>query len=184
MRTQPSALAIILNKIAFMLYGETVYKSFADRLPIEGKENVLDFGCGMGSVAYYTVQKLTNGQLTCLDNSKRWISVCRKTLKRYYNVTYICSDCTALQDDSFDIIYCHFVLHDISDEELQIVIPKLARSLKCGGVLVFREPLNENSKINLIKQLIRQTGLLHESSFVVNVPLMGNSLESIYKKQQ
>ena len=49
-----------------------------------------------------------------------------------------------------DTVYSHFVLHDISESELEKVIPALARALKVGGVFVFREPLNEAEKLTLL----------------------------------
>ena len=56
------------------------------------------------------------------------------------------------------------------------------KSLKSGGSLIFREPLNEAEKLNVIKRLIEKNGLLLKDSRITDVPLMGNALESIYIK--
>jgi len=183
MRHEPVFLETILTKLAFFFYGKAVYKEFADRLPIGGCDRVLDFGCGMGTVAYFAAKRLPHGHLTCLDISARRLNVCRKTLRKCKNVSFLQSEVPALPAESFDAAYCHFVLHDIAQEELVSVVPALAKSIKPGGALVFREPLNETEKLNAIKELIEQNGLSHKKSRITDIPLMGNALESIYIKK-
>ncbi|HHU49941.1 MAG: class I SAM-dependent methyltransferase [Caldicoprobacterales bacterium] len=183
MQKEPACLEILLTKIAFILYGKSVYKDFADRLPLKGWEHVLDFGCGMGTVAYYAAKKLPLGHLTCLDISERWLKTCRKTLRRYGNINYLLWKSPVLNKKSLDVVYCHFVLHDISHGELEKVIQLLVESLKPGGILAFREPLNETEKISLIKLLVEQKGLILKDSRITDIPMMGNALESIYIKE-
>jgi ubiquinone/menaquinone biosynthesis C-methylase UbiE len=182
MKHEPTRLEIFLTRLAFLLYGKRVYQEFADRLPLKGNERVLDFGSGMGTVAYYAAKKVTNGHLTCLDISERWLNACRKTLRSYGNITFLRSESSALPKESFDVAFCHFVLHDIEQDELERVIPELAKSIKPGGFFVFREPLNETKKLSAIKRLIEQNGLSLKDSRITDIPLMGNALESIYKK--
>ena len=183
MKHEPSYLEIFLTKLAFFFYGRSIYQAFAALLPLDGGERVLDFGCGMGTVAYYTAKKLTHGQLTCLDISERWLNACRKTLRPYGNVDFLLWEPPVLAEESFDLIYCHFVLHDIAEGELERVIPELVKSLKSGGVLVFHEPLKESEKISVIKRLIGQSRLGLKDSRITDIPLMGNALESVYVKE-
>jgi len=183
MKYEPTLLEIFLTRLAFFLCGKSVYKAFADRLPLKGGERVLDFGCGMGTVAYYAAKKLSHGHLTCLDISERWLNACRKTLRSYGNITFMQCESPVLTNESFDVVYCHFVLHDISDSELERVIPALAKSLKPGGMFVFREPLNETEKIRAIKRLIEQNRLFPKDSRITDIPMMGNALESVYFKE-
>jgi hypothetical protein len=53
MKYEPTCLEILLTKLAFVFYGKSVYQSFADSLPLDGGERVLDCGCDMGTVAYW-----------------------------------------------------------------------------------------------------------------------------------
>ena len=182
MKYEPTRLEIFLTRLAFLLCGKSVYQAFADRLPLDGRERVLDFGCGMGTVAYYVAKRLPQGHLTCLDISERWLNACRKTLRSYGNITFLQCEAPQLANESFDAAYCHFVLHDIPENELERVIPALARSLKPGGVLVFREPLNEVEKLSVIKRLVEQNRLFHKDSRITDIPIMGNALESVYIK--
>ncbi len=183
MKHEPSHLEIFFARLAFFLYGKSVYKAFAERLPLKGNELVLDFGCGMGTVAYYAAKKLPQGHLTCMDISGRWLDTCRRTLRSYENITFSQQRNPELTKESFDVVYCHFVLHNFSEDELERTIPALVRSLRSYGVLVFREPLNEAEKLNMIKRLIEQSGISLKNSRVTDITLMGNALESIYIKQ-
>lgn len=183
MKYEPTRLEMFLTKLAFLLCGKSVYQAFADRLPLKGWEQVLDFGCGMGAVAYYAARRLPHGHLTCLDISERWVNACRKTLRGYSNISFLLCESPQLASESFDVVYCHFVLHDISERELERVIPALAKSLKLGGVLVFREPFNETRKIGLIKRLVEQNSLIPKESRITDIPVMGNALECVYIKQ-
>ena len=182
MAYEPARLEILLTKLAFLLCGKSAYKAFADCLPLHGAERALDFGCGMGTVAYYAAKRLPHGHLTCLDISTRWLNACRRTLRGYSNISFFHSQAPALLQDSFDVVYCHFVLHDISASELETVLPALVKSLKPGGTFIFREPLKEAEKLSIIKRLTAQNGLLLKDSRITDVPLMGNALESVYIK--
>ncbi len=177
---EPSHMETLLTRFAFIFCGRSVYKTFSDHLPLNGSEQVLDFGYGMGTVAYYVAKRLSHGKLTCLDISARWLKACRRTLRNCENIQFFKWESRVLPHESYDVAYCHFALHDIPDSDLESIIPALARSLKPGGVLVFREPLNEAEKIGLIKRLMEHNGLLLKDSRVTDIPLMGNALESVY----
>jgi cyclopropane fatty-acyl-phospholipid synthase-like methyltransferase len=183
MKYGPGRMEILLTKLAFFFFGKSIYRSFADSLPLDGGERVLDFGCGMGTVAYYVAKRLPGGHLTCLDISERWLDICRKTLRGFGNVAIVDSDIPAPDGDGYDTVYCHFALHDLSSSELGRVIPALAGSLKTGGKLVFREPLKDTAKIGVIKRLMDQNGMSLKESRITDIPVMGNALESVYIKR-
>lgn len=180
MKCEPSLLEILMTRLSFLLYGKSVYRAFADRLPLNGEEQVLDFGCGMGTVAYYVARRLPKGYLTCMDISRRWMNACRRTLRNYMNISIRKWESSEIANESFDVVYCHFVLHDIPESELKVVISALVKSLKTGGVLVFRELLSDRDKIMCIKRLLEQNRLCHKESRITDIPLLGNALESVY----
>lgn len=184
MNLEPSFIEMALTKLALVFAGESVYKEFADNIPLCGTEKVLDFGSGMGTVALFVLPRLSNGHLTCYDVSERWLNECRKTLSKFSNVSFHKgeSNTVGLKEGIFDVIYCHYVLHDIPDNELGKIFYGLVRSLKQGGVLVFREPLIDKEKLNKIKMLAHENGLLMKESRITDIPFMGNALESKYTK--
>jgi ubiquinone/menaquinone biosynthesis C-methylase UbiE len=184
MKYEPPNFEIFLTRLTFCFFGKAVYKEYADRLPLSGDETVLDFGSGMGTVAYYAAKRLPRGHLTCADISTRWLAACRKTLRRCPGISFYQGDLYTLPlpNASFDLINCHFVLHDIPDGELTKILPVLAELLKTKGLLAFREPLEETKKLSNIQCLIEQNGLSKKDSRVTDAPFMGNTLESIYIK--
>lgn len=186
MRYEPPPLEVFLTRLAFRFYGKSVYRAYANRLPLRGDERVLDFGSGLGTVAAYVAPRLPKGQLVCADISARWMAACHKTLRAYPGVAFYRGDAYGLPlaNGSFDLVYCHFVLHDIPREELEKVIPALAALLKEGGGLAFREPLDREEPLRLIQRLLEENGLARQDSRVTDVPVMGNSLESLYRKER
>lgn len=181
---EPTVLEMFFRKFAFHFFGKSIYKQFAESLPLGGSEKVLDFGCGMGTVAYYVAKRLTLGHLTCVDTSQRLLAVCRKKLHIYTNITLLQyhMEFPVLWEESYDVIYSHFALHDIRDNDLESILLSLVTCLKAGGVLVFCEPLSDSDKLKTIKQLAERQGLSFKSSRVTDYMVVGNTLESRYIK--
>ena len=185
MRYEPSRCEIWITRLALLTPARRIYRDFADTLLLKGHENVMDFGSGLGTVARFAAKRLGSGQLWCVDISQKWLVACRRALRAFKNVSYHKGDVynLGLPLCSFDVIYSHFVLHDISDEELQKAVPALAALLKAGGRLIFREPIEDSSKIRLIQTLLVQSGLKQSSSRIIRIALMGSTIESVYTKQ-
>ena len=181
--TEPGFLDLMLSKLEFILIGRSVYKDFAYRLALAGDERVLDFGCGMGLVAYYAAKRLPRGQLVCADFSTVRLRACGRRLLGHDNTTFhkINLDCPELPT-GFDLIYCHFVLHELVKGEMASIILLLAGCLNSGGKLIFREPLRDSEKLSIIKGLLEANHLSLMDSRIADIPHKGNVLESTYIK--
>ena len=124
MKHEPSKREIALTKFFLHTPAKTIYRSFADSIPLQGNEIVLDFGSGYGTVAKWIAPRLRSGQLTCADISSIWQAECRKHLAKYKNIIYFNDDIYQLGPlEQLDIIYAHFVLHDLPYPELETVNP-------------------------------------------------------------
>jgi len=183
---EPSRCEILLTRLAFHTLGRGVYKGFADSLPVSDDARALDFGCGMGTVAYHLAPRLPAGRLTCVDVSQRWMDACRRTLRGHSNVAFLCGDIgrLSLPAASHDLVYCHFVLHDLDEAALERSLPALAGLLRQGGTLVFREPLSDGGAIRRIQALAARCPLQRIRSSITDVPLMGTVLENTYVKMK
>lgn len=185
MKYEPLRCEIWITWLAFHTPVRRIYRDFADALLLKGHENVMDFGSGLGTVARFAAKKLRSGHLCCVDISQRWLAACRRTLKSCNNVSYLQGEVYrfGLPPRSFDVIYCHFVLHDIPDARLQKAVPALAALLKEGGRLIFREPIENASKVRFIQTLLLQCGLKPQSGRIIRIALMGSTLESVYSME-
>ena len=184
MKHEPSKREIALTKFFLHTPAKTIYRSFADSISLQGYEKVLDFGSGYGTVAKWIAPRLRSGQLTCADISSLWQAECRKHLAKFENISYFNDDIYQLDaSEQFDIIYAHFVLHDLPYPELETVIPHLVQLLKRGGTLVIREPISDPKKFQTICELLLQQKLRLLQTRQHFIPLMGKSFDILYQKR-
>jgi len=112
-------------------------------LNLRGSERVLDFGSGSGVCTRHIAARLqSGGHLDCVDISRGWMQVLRRSLRRFDNVAYHLGHITQLDlpKAAYDLVVLHFVLHDIPPAEHPRLIHALVRKLKPGGRLVLRDP--------------------------------------------
>ena len=177
---------IYITWIAMKIAGTSVYKKFADSLGLRGEEKVLDFGCGHGTVARYTAPQIPGGRLVCADISRQRLKQCQKNLRKHKNVECIDlgSNDNPFQDETFDIIYCHFVLHEIEDTGRKDTLQRMYRWLKNQGKLIFREPAKDNVRLRDIDSILQVIGFVRDSTIITDIPIMGNAIEGRYTKKE
>jgi ubiquinone/menaquinone biosynthesis C-methylase UbiE len=150
-----------------------LYKKYIYGLGLEGGEDVLDFGSGSGAGSRHFAQILSEkgGQLTCLDTSRPWMKTAMKRLKKYSKVRFITDDIrnADIPDQSFDVISIHIMLHDIDKGDRPEIVRALAASLRNGGKLFIREPINHSHGMpaDEIRILMTQNGL-RETGFEIS----------------
>ncbi|MCL6613412.1 MAG: class I SAM-dependent methyltransferase [Firmicutes bacterium] len=174
-----------------LLLGNTIvspfYKHYIDSLDLKGNERVLDFGSGSGVCSKHLAARLlkAGGHLTCLDISRVWQDVIKKTLKRYPNVDYILGDITRLHipAGSFDAILIHLVIHDIDVHERPEILCHLARVLVDGGKVFVCEPVGrEGVSVDDLRGLMRQNGLEEIDSRITRVAMMTPTYRGVFRK--
>ncbi len=183
---EPNSFEVILTVVIGNLLG-SVYKGYTDRLGLEGDECVLDFGSGAGTPARYIAQKLLsrNGSLTYVDVSHVWMRVAQKRLRKYSNIEFKLGDIAILDipNVSYDIVFIHFVLHDIDPAERSSIARNLVPKLKDNGKLFIREPLRFISQ-DEIRKLMRQNGLEEVKSQVTEIKTQGAVYEGAFRKRK
>jgi ubiquinone/menaquinone biosynthesis C-methylase UbiE len=186
--TQPSRSEIKMYLFAAETIMKPAYKSIVKKCALSGDEKVMDFGSGAGPSSNLIAKELEkgSGELTCLDISESWIKVVRHRFQDFDNVNYLLGDITTmeLEENIYDVILIHFVLHDIDKEIRSIVIEKLASLLKTNGRLIIREPTSSNHGIPAeeIQELMISNGLqeqiLQSGKMLLFIPV----IEGIYYK--
>lgn len=135
---EPSSLEVLITIAVGNLFG-SVYKTAVDSLNLAGSERVLDFGSGAGMPARLMAGRLAEGggALTCVDVSKAWIKTAQKHVKGYPNVAFLLGEIAELDipDESHDVVFIHFVIHDIPASQRLQVVKHLPYKLVKGGRL-------------------------------------------------
>ncbi len=176
--TEPSAIEVAVNPFLNRTLLAPYHNALVRRLKLRGGENVLDFGSGCGVLSAKIARAVQpGGRLACVDISQVWLETARKELRRYAHVSFHGGtiDALGLEPAGFDLVFMHFVLHDLPADERLPVIQHLAGLLKPGGSLFLREPLNPSHGMPAaeIQSLMQQAGLKQEECVPEKIAFIG-----------
>lgn len=168
----PSLLYRLIDELGNNRLFSFMYKKYIRTLNLTENEKVLDFGSGSGAGSKHlakTLQK-SGGHLTCVDISEYWMEKAKKRMKHYHNVSYLLGQLSELQlgNNSYDVIYIFYALHDVSKDLRNDIISEFFRILKTDGKLYIKEPQRENDgmPIEEIKSLMKDNGFYEQDSHV------------------
>lgn len=182
---EPTVMEILLTKFVFLSFGRSVYREFSERLPVMEDSKVLDYGCGMGTVAYFLSKRIETGHIDCIDISHRWINACRKTMARHKNVSIFHKNAFEEICDlgTYDLVFCHFVLHDIQTKHFEEILKTISSLIKPNGYFIYREPIASEKELETVNTIANKYQLALVKGRVTDVPLMGNTIERIFVKR-
>jgi ubiquinone/menaquinone biosynthesis C-methylase UbiE len=111
-------------------------QAFIDFLQLEGTEDVLELGSGLGLLCAAVAKKLFRGKATGIEISKDQLA---KTPQYPANLEFLLGDVQDLPfaDASFDLVYGRYILEHVSDP-IQTV-KEAYRVLRKNGKVVFQE---------------------------------------------
>ena len=175
---EPSAIEVAVNPFLNRTLLAPYHNALVRRLTLRGGENVLDYGSGCGVLSAKIARAVQpGGRLACVDISRLWLETARKELRRYAHVSFYLGEIGALglESASFDLVFMHFVLHDLPAAERLPVIQTLAGLLTPGGALFLREPLNPSHGMPAaeIQFLMRRAGLQQVECAQEKIALIG-----------
>ena len=102
--------------------------------------SILDIGCGLGDTTLMLNERFPNSTITGLDGDASLIenATQEKTLL-HPNLNFVCADALHLpfDDNSFDFVFCRFVLTHIPDAFA--VMKEMKRVCKAGGIVFAHE---------------------------------------------
>jgi len=105
--------------------------------------NVVDLGCGTGSIVPFFKQKWPRAQIFCVDSSQEMLETAKATLQSFDRTSpfFIHSDFESFTvQQKADVIFSNAALHWVSFEVHQSLLPRLLSFLKPGGQLAFQMP--------------------------------------------
>ncbi len=177
----------VLREWLVYWFGRSLYKDYMRGLGLEGDEKVLDFGCGGGACARCILEFLSKGgALTCVDISEFWLPKAEKRMRKYDNAEFVSGEISELgvEDSSYDVVFIHFVLHDIERGQRETTVDALFRKLKPGGHLFIREPTKESHGMPAreVRDLMKAAGLREDLSEEGKSILLGPMYAGRYSK--
>ena len=135
-------------------------------LPILEKYNlipcnkILDVGCSVGISTEYLYNSFKNTEsVTGIDLSPYFISMAKYRADHLnLPITYLHKNAenTCLKSDTYNLIVCNFILHEVPKEPTKIILNEMKRLLKPGGVLAIVDLNPDRVQNNLIVSTFRK----------------------------
>ncbi len=127
--------AYIINIIPF--YREMI-AALVNALPFyaEREINVLDLGCGTGTVSRIIREKFPAARITCLDMAENMLAKAAERLQGFSNITYVAADFHDLKiSDQYEVIVSSLALHHLkTDADKKNNYRHIYEALNRGGV--------------------------------------------------
>ncbi len=127
--------SIILKLIP---YYDKMMEALVLSVPFEkdSKINVIDLGCGTGTVALHIKRAFPNAVITCLDLSENMINMAKTKLSAYEDVKYIVNDFYGFNFvEKYDVIVSSLALHHlVNDSDKKIFYEKIYKALNSSGI--------------------------------------------------
>lgn len=108
---------------------------------LKSNHNVLEIGCGIGTLSSYLATKLKSGRLTGVDISPETIQQNKVRYKNFNNIDFIVSDMTNFSiDKKFDVIIFPDVLEHIPIEAHDNIFATISKLIKPEGFVFINIP--------------------------------------------
>jgi ubiquinone/menaquinone biosynthesis C-methylase UbiE len=181
----PFLFVLVDGLLAPRLY-RAAYRRYAESIELKGSEAALDFGCGSGGVAEHLAPRITSGSLTCVDISPPMLAIARRRLRRYPNTHCHVGGIESLDlaAESLDVVVIHNALHDVPAHERVATAKALARLLRPGGRLCFREPTRPPHGIapDGYRELMKAAGLEEHHGEEAKSSPVGAAFTAVFTK--
>lgn len=168
------------------LYGQGWFGSLNDELgqtlinnvlrnyyPEFTPQKILDMGCSVGHSTLPYVSEFPDAEVWAIDlgaSLLRYASARAKALDKKVYFSQQNAEHTEFEDNSFDLVVSHILLHEIPSGARKKVFAESYRLLKPGGVMVHLESQLFLSPPNLVSRYFRDTEV-----WVNSEPYLGSS---------
>lgn len=98
--------------------------------------SILDFGSGIGGSVPYFLKYLPQGQLTCLDVSRKSLDIGTGRFKGKARFIHFDGQRIPLDDNTFHAVFTACVFHHIPHAEHERLLTEIRRILKPGGIFI------------------------------------------------
>ncbi|MFX1340128.1 MAG: methyltransferase domain-containing protein [Promethearchaeota archaeon] len=106
-------------------------------IPFEKNENidVIDLGCGTGTLSLRIREVFPNAKITCMDMTKNMLEMAKLKLSKYENIEFILENFYTFNfNKKYNVVISSFALHHlITAQDKKNFYQKIYNSLKIGG---------------------------------------------------
>ena len=150
---------------------------------LNGKEEVLDVGCGTGILASVLAEVLRSSAVHGIDIGPRMINISKKrALQNDHKISYVLGSAIKLPyaKNKFDVVFTCLLFHLLDSSEKELVLMEIYRALKPGGKYISAE--FEEYPAGLLKRKMLQypTGIINKCGFIVDSEVRGPSVTKHY----
>jgi tRNA (cmo5U34)-methyltransferase len=125
--------------IRLIPYYPQMLDGLINAIPFSPKEsiNVLDLGCGTGTISKRVKGAYPFAQVTCVDIADNMIAIAKQKLQSFTHISYRVADFNQLdlENNQYDVVVSSLALHHL-DEDIHKInfYKKIYQSLKPGGI--------------------------------------------------
>lgn len=132
----------VRNNISYNVKDYIKYYGFCGRLDdfaVNSVKNILDVGCSGGISTEYIYKSFPKAQnVYGLDLSPYFVAVgSLRANKNNESITYVHANAekTSFQNQSFDLIICNFLFHEVPQNATRVILEELNRLIIDGGII-------------------------------------------------
>ena len=127
---------------SFFEVGQQLCNYFSQIIKIQKNYNVLEIGCGVGSLALALSKYLSSGSYYGIDNDRNCIDWCRSKIslaypQAHFNYLPVESKLQSIKlpysDKSMDFVFSTAFFSSLNPEDVKIYLMEISRVLKNGG---------------------------------------------------
>lgn len=122
-----------------------LHDAFADSLPIEKADRVIDLGCGYGKTTFSLARRFSDVHVIGIDLAAPVLRLGRRmATEREHAIDWMQGDAeqTGEAAESADAVVCSMLLHELPLSSIDGTLREAHRILRPGGVFVALEPWN------------------------------------------
>ena len=151
----------------------------AESIP-RNSSRLLDAGCGTGNVLLAIKKMHAHINCTGIDFSSAMLHLARQKLPLVNLRQLSLNEKLPFPDKYFDVVTCIKVLFAVPDAAY--TIKELKRVLKDGGILIIESPKEGWSMWPILKEHIKQVGLLHTLPVLLRLLILATFNLPIFKR--
>lgn len=118
--------------------GDEMGRALLTVLPDSPPEKTLYLGCGPGYKAYPIVDKFTDAEHHAVDLAAPMLKYAHHRASEHRKSMHfhqMNAEALDFEDNTFDLVYCKLLLHEVPASAIRNIIAEAARVLKPGGLL-------------------------------------------------